>query len=608
MSSSLSIVLLALGPRAVAAADLGPLAHWTLDEVGGGVAPDAGPHRRHAAVCGRVTAAPGVIGSSVRFDGITGRLEAPPDSLDFTSDFTVALWVNVYGLDRGQQMIAAKNRYSLNEREWGLMVESDNRLTLYIRRGGWQTVAAATTPEPGHWYHIAAVMKDGTARIYVNGRLEAAKETGNVEKQTAAPLTLGGSNDNGRLWQMLWGAIDDVRVYGRALNDEEIQAMQIGETGTHDIPAAAREPGALLWDPEVPIPNVAEIPRVEGVRFEIIKKREPEVDGYRWLHGVAIYRYKGTFFTSWGANVGLENTPGEVVLGRRSSDDCHTWSDVEPIGPTVEGEGRSHGVFLAHGGRLWAFHSRFGKGQGRMFPGLGMEAFTLNELTDAWETQGVVAQGFWPLREPVKMKNGSWFVPGCDEDWRAAVAISHGDDLLQWDTVKVPVGERVITEGNAWVDDDRITLVMRNQSPLDPGNIRAAVSFSHDFGRTWSDPAESNMPLSTSKPYCGYLSTGQRYLLGNSVRGGNNSRAHLTIAVSRPGEEMLCRMWLIRDGEIPKPLREIYGYADPQHLAYPHAIEHDGNLYVVYSAGHLGANQNSAELAVISVAALAVDD
>ena len=41
-------------------------------------------------------------------------------------------------------------------------------------------------------------------------------------------------------------------------------------------------------------------------------------------------------------------------------------------------------------------------------------------------------------------------------------------------------------------------------------------------------------------------------------------------------------------------------------LAYPYAIEHDGKLYVAYSVG-FGANQNSAEMAVIPVAALAVD-
>jgi len=364
-------------------------------------------------------------------------------------------------------------------------------------------------------------------------------------------------------------------------------------------------PVAMLWDPLAPVPTATEVRRLEGVRFEVIKLREPELDGHRWLHGVAIYRYRDIFFTSWGANEGQENTAGEVVLGRRSADDCRTWSSVEVIGPPLGDEGRSHGVFVAHQGRLWAFHSRFGKGEGRAFPGLCMEAFALGETTDAWECRGVVARGFWPLREPLRLANGNWFIPGCDEDWRAAVALSHGDDLLQWDTVRLNVGERVITEASAWAEGDEIALVMRNQSPLDPANTCAAAALSADGGRTWTDPVESNLPLATSKPYCGTLSTRQRYQIGNSVRGGNNSRAHLTIAVSRPGEKLLSRLWLIRDAEVPPSLRDTYGCTDRQALAYPHAVEHDGKLYVVYSAGHLPANQNSAELAVIPLAALA---
>lgn len=39
--------------------------------------------------------------------------EATPDS---QKPFSFVAWFNPYNLDRGQQMIAAKNRYSLNER------------------------------------------------------------------------------------------------------------------------------------------------------------------------------------------------------------------------------------------------------------------------------------------------------------------------------------------------------------------------------------------------------------------------------------------------------------------------------------------------------------
>ena len=42
-----------------------------------------------------------------------------------------------------------------------------------------------------------------------------------------------------------------------------------------------------LWD-GAPVPRATELERLEGVEFSVIKKHEPEQDGYDWLHGVAL--------------------------------------------------------------------------------------------------------------------------------------------------------------------------------------------------------------------------------------------------------------------------------------------------------------------------------
>ena len=122
---------------------------------------------------------------------------------------------------------------------------------------------------------------------------------------------------------------------------------------------AAEEP-YVLWDPSIPVPTAAELPLLEGVRFESIKRREPEKDGYDWLHGVALVFHKGTLFSCWGHNKGLENTPTEVTQGRRSGDGGRTWSPVEMIADHTPTEGRSHGAYLSHKGVLWLFVGRFG--------------------------------------------------------------------------------------------------------------------------------------------------------------------------------------------------------------------------------------------------------
>ena len=77
--------------------------------------------------------------------------------------------------------------------------------------------------------------------------------------------------------------------------------------------------------------------------------------------------------------------------------------------------GVSHGVFLSHAGRLWAFMGAFYDN----FQRTHTRAYALNETTGAWETQGVVIEnGFWPMQEPQKMADGNWIMAGA--------RVSHG--------------------------------------------------------------------------------------------------------------------------------------------------------------------------------------
>ena len=128
------------------------------------------------------------------------------------------------------------------------------------------------------------------------------------------------------------------------------------------------------------------------------------------------------------------------------------------------------------------------------------------------------------------------------------------------------------------------------------------VATSADFGRTWTPLRPTNLPMASSKPFTGRLSTGARYAIASMSADGGTRRSPLVIVWSRPGEWAYSKAAVIRHAVFP----EGPGESDPgAALAYPCAVERDGKLYVGYSNnGPRRCNDNSAELAVIPLSEL----
>ena len=71
------------------------------------------------------------------------------------------------------------------------------------------------------WYHVAATFKNGTIKIYVNGKLDV-KGTGSLG-QNYQPFYIGFGPTGGD--EYFSGLIDEVRIYNRALSEKEIKAL-----------------------------------------------------------------------------------------------------------------------------------------------------------------------------------------------------------------------------------------------------------------------------------------------------------------------------------------------------------------------------------------------
>ena len=361
-------------------------------------------------------------------------------------------------------------------------------------------------------------------------------------------------------------------------------------------------PAPTLWDTAVKVPSASELSELDDVEFQVVKQHEPEVDEFDWLHGIALAWHGEKLFASYGHNREKENTASEIANYSVSSDAGKTWSTPKLIDEgDQENLAVSHGVFLSKGEKLWAFHGAF---HGRM-NNIHTRAYSWDEKTGHWTKHGtVINDGFWPMQEPQRMPDGNWIMSGLQvvdgiskPNNPAAVAISHGDDLLNWDLVIVPKSPELNMWGESTVqiDGSKILNISRYRIPM------ALWSTSNDHGRTWTTMRQSNLPMAASKPYAGTLSTGQNYLIGNTSADNNNRRWPLTIAVTKPHGKQFCRTYRIRNAIHDGPGESNAAAA----LSYPYAVEHSGNLYVGYSNnGGRGANRNSAELAIIPIESL----
>ncbi|MDI6858731.1 MAG: sialidase domain-containing protein, partial [Dehalococcoidia bacterium] len=240
----------------------GLVGHWTMEEGSGTTVFDSSPPANDGSLYGNATWAPGRVGSyALSLDGSGDYALVPDDScLDITNAITLAAWVKP-GRSATQDLIKKAANGSVNGYELSLSTSTSTwptkvffRLNQVTSGDTYRVNSASTYPTDGNtWVHVAATYDGATMRIYFNGFEEGSVAGPPAIATNALGLSIGAESNGARAFL---GAMDDVRVYNRALTAQEIQQLaELPPTPTPtDTPPATDTPTPTPTASDTPTP------------------------------------------------------------------------------------------------------------------------------------------------------------------------------------------------------------------------------------------------------------------------------------------------------------------------------------------------------------------
>lgn len=204
-----------------------------LEGAKNGVVIDASEYAGHGA-CGRLTCPEptrGVVGQAGWFDGEDDLVSVPHAPwLETTDGFTIAAWLYLEGVPPpGHHAVLAKPLGESLDNSWELYFDGPVLTLGMVSQGEHHGVYVPWTDMPDAWVHLAGTWDGMTLTLWIDGE-EAGSVASPAVEFDEHPVLVGADDDHMILGLSghLLGAVDDVRVYRRALAPDEVVGLAGG--------------------------------------------------------------------------------------------------------------------------------------------------------------------------------------------------------------------------------------------------------------------------------------------------------------------------------------------------------------------------------------------
>jgi hypothetical protein len=196
--------------------------YWSMNENTGSVAYDGSGNGNNGKLNGAMWVA-GKFGSGLHFNGVNNSVTIQNSSgLQIISAITLSAWVKLDAVGVYQNIV---DKSYGNPRNGYYLMILNNRLLMGVWNNGVQKYVYGTkiwtSNDVDVWYHVVGVFDGRYTRVYINGAIDGETDWVSFTMGTDTVDVIIGHTSI----FYYSGAIDDVRIYNRALSDSEVAAL-----------------------------------------------------------------------------------------------------------------------------------------------------------------------------------------------------------------------------------------------------------------------------------------------------------------------------------------------------------------------------------------------
>ncbi|MEM6448676.1 MAG: LamG-like jellyroll fold domain-containing protein, partial [Cyanobacteria bacterium P01_D01_bin.105] len=286
----------------------------------------------------------GKLGNAVQLDGNSGRVLVQDSAeLNITHQLTLSAWVKADQFTKWTGIITK----GTNSAPYSLMIMDDGAIQFESNygqadKGMWKSHGQLTANE---WHHVAATYDGEALRFYIDGQLDSNVVYTDIDFAiNNEDLIVGAQLPGGD--EYFDGALDDVRVYNRALSNVEVNALATSDENSGSILNLAEDAiyhngsyyllssNDLTWEEAQA--------QAESIGGNLVTINDAAEEA--WLHT--------TFSASGELWIGLTDKSVEGQF-EWASGEAVTYTNWSPNEPNDSGAGEDYAIFNRAGTQQW---------------------------------------------------------------------------------------------------------------------------------------------------------------------------------------------------------------------------------------------------------------